>query len=205
MWWFSPARCERHVRQQHRVVRDEGRLVHPRAAAHRGAVARGGDARARSGNPAPLSPGIGGDLLRGQGRRRHGSRRRAQTHRSGRRGADPAGAWHSLHNNGTSEFRILCAACRRTRTTTRTSSNCSASWRSTGRRCAPHRRSGVSGLRRARRSSAARSALVTVSYQVYALTKSNLDVGLLSLAQLVPLLTLTVLGGPSPTISTGAG
>src|SRR5436305_9010905 len=37
--------------------------------------------------------------------------------------------------------------------------------------------------------------LVTVSYQVYALTKSNLDVGLLSLAQLVPLLTLTVLGG----------
>ena len=69
----------------------------------------------------------------------------------------PAGAWHSLQNNGTSELRILCAARRRTRTTTRTSSNCSASWRSTGRRCAPRRRSGVSGLRRARRSSAARS------------------------------------------------
>ena len=37
--------------------------------------------------------------------------------------------------------------------------------------------------------------LVTVSYQVYQLTGSTLQVGLLSLAQLVPLLTLTVLGG----------
>jgi MFS family permease len=37
--------------------------------------------------------------------------------------------------------------------------------------------------------------LVTISYQVYALTRSTLDVGLLSLAQLVPLLTLTILGG----------
>jgi MFS family permease len=37
--------------------------------------------------------------------------------------------------------------------------------------------------------------LVTVSYQVYHLTGSNLQVGLLSLAQLIPLLTLTVLGG----------
>lgn len=37
--------------------------------------------------------------------------------------------------------------------------------------------------------------LVTVSYQVYQLTGSTLDVGLLSLAQLVPLLTLTILGG----------
>lgn len=37
--------------------------------------------------------------------------------------------------------------------------------------------------------------LVTVSYQVYQLTGSSLDVGLLSLAQLVPMLTLTILGG----------
>jgi MFS family permease len=37
--------------------------------------------------------------------------------------------------------------------------------------------------------------LVTVSYQVYQLTGSTLQVGLLSLAQLVPLLTLTILGG----------
>jgi MFS family permease len=37
--------------------------------------------------------------------------------------------------------------------------------------------------------------LVTVSYQLYRLTGSTLAVGLLSLAQLVPLLTLTILGG----------
>lgn len=37
--------------------------------------------------------------------------------------------------------------------------------------------------------------LVTVSYQVYQLTGSSLDVGLLSLAQLVPMLMLTILGG----------
>lgn len=37
--------------------------------------------------------------------------------------------------------------------------------------------------------------LVTVSYQVYQLTGSSLDVGLLSLAQLVPMLTLTIVGG----------
>ena len=36
---------------------------------------------------------------------------------------------------------------------------------------------------------------VALSYQVYALTGSTLDVGLLSLAQLVPLLTLTLIGG----------
>jgi MFS family permease len=36
---------------------------------------------------------------------------------------------------------------------------------------------------------------VAVTYQVYQLTGSTLDVGLLSLAQLVPLLTLTVVGG----------
>jgi len=37
--------------------------------------------------------------------------------------------------------------------------------------------------------------LVTASYQVYQLTGSTLDVGLLSLAQLVPLLSLTIIGG----------
>jgi MFS family permease len=37
--------------------------------------------------------------------------------------------------------------------------------------------------------------LVTVSYQVYQLTGSSLAVGLLSLAQLVPMLTLTIIGG----------
>jgi MFS family permease len=37
--------------------------------------------------------------------------------------------------------------------------------------------------------------LVALTYQVYALTGSTLDVGLLSLAQLVPLLTLTIIGG----------
>lgn len=37
--------------------------------------------------------------------------------------------------------------------------------------------------------------LVTVSYQVYQLTGSSLYVGLLSLAQLVPMLTLTIVGG----------
>jgi MFS family permease len=37
--------------------------------------------------------------------------------------------------------------------------------------------------------------LVTVSYQVYQLTGSSLLVGLLSLAQLIPMLTLTILGG----------
>ena len=37
--------------------------------------------------------------------------------------------------------------------------------------------------------------VVALSYQVYQLTGSNLAVGLLSLAQLVPLLTLTILGG----------
>ena len=36
---------------------------------------------------------------------------------------------------------------------------------------------------------------VALSYQVYALTGSTLDVGLLALAQLVPLLTLTLVGG----------
>ena len=36
---------------------------------------------------------------------------------------------------------------------------------------------------------------VALSYQVYALTGSTLDVGLLSVAQLVPLLTLTLVGG----------
>ncbi|HEY5058428.1 MAG TPA: MFS transporter [Gaiellaceae bacterium] len=38
-------------------------------------------------------------------------------------------------------------------------------------------------------------AYVALSYQVYALTGSTLDVGLLALAQLVPLLTLTLVGG----------
>ena len=38
-------------------------------------------------------------------------------------------------------------------------------------------------------------AYVALAYQVYALTGSTLDVGLLSLAQLVPLLTLTIVGG----------
>src|SRR5204863_5546561 len=36
---------------------------------------------------------------------------------------------------------------------------------------------------------------VALTYQVYQLTGSTLDVGLLSLAQLVPLLTLTIVGG----------
>src|SRR6266516_356745 len=38
-------------------------------------------------------------------------------------------------------------------------------------------------------------AYVALVYQVYALTKSSLAVGLLSLVELVPLLTLTLLGG----------
>ena len=37
--------------------------------------------------------------------------------------------------------------------------------------------------------------IVTLSYQVYELTGSSLLVGLLSLAQLIPMLTLTILGG----------
>src|SRR5436305_5505755 len=36
---------------------------------------------------------------------------------------------------------------------------------------------------------------VALTYQVYALTGSTLAVGLLSLAQLVPLLTITIVGG----------
>jgi MFS family permease len=38
-------------------------------------------------------------------------------------------------------------------------------------------------------------SLVALSYQVYALTGSSVDVGLLSLASFVPLLTLTIVGG----------
>ncbi|HZC30172.1 MAG TPA: MFS transporter [Gaiellaceae bacterium] len=38
-------------------------------------------------------------------------------------------------------------------------------------------------------------SLVAIAYQVYALTGSTVDVGLVSLAQFVPLLTLTIVGG----------
>ena len=77
----------------------------------------------------------------------------------------------------------------------RASASASRASRSTSRRCASRRPSAGSGSARRRRTSAAASSQVALPFQIYELTGSTLAVAALSFVELVPLVTLTLLGG----------
>ena len=104
----SRRRCERSRRS--RPSRPSSRRTARRSASCTTPRCRASPRRrsSRAGDRASLPPRDRGDLLRAEGPGPDGGRRRDARVRPGDAVLIPAGAWHTLENNGTSELRILC-------------------------------------------------------------------------------------------------